>query len=408
MTVQSMKSKIWTDWSDLKNKIVGRRVFFYGCSQDWSLKALTKIDSKIEGFIDNDGSFSNEGFLGFPVKKLADWELNFSNEFFLITTGQYEQIEEELLTKGYSPGVDFVCSPDFKNYLEIEKLLNRQCTILFSSPDYPSENRARGSKEGGGLFLLNSQSGKVDRVFRGSFRQLEIVGDFILAVDHVHGLLCKLDHNFDLVESLTLGSSGWCGLAFSEDSRTIWVSNPTTDEIFEVSFEKLAIVASRQLCGQINGAGGHHLNDLEYMPGRLLASYFSFSGDKMRGEVDGGVSAIDGTQFAERYFDGLNRPHSPKFADGRLWALESGQGKLISDDAGYEIDVGGFVRGLDFNAELVAVGQSRCMYLAERVYAETLVEVDCGVRLINWRAKLSRFIAIPDVKNVHDLRFWSY
>ena len=48
------------------------------------------------------------------------------------------------------------------------------------------------------------------------------------------------------------------------------------------------------------------------------------------------------------------------------------------------------------------------MYLAERVYAETLVEVDCGVRLINWRAKLSRFIAIPDVKNVHDLRFWSY
>ena len=117
-----MKSKIWTDWSDLKNKIVGRRVFFYGCSQDWSLKALAKIDSKIEGFIDNDGSFSNEGFLGFPVKKLADWELNFSNEFFLITTGQYEQIEEELLTKGYSPGVDFVCSPDFKNYLEIEKL----------------------------------------------------------------------------------------------------------------------------------------------------------------------------------------------------------------------------------------------------------------------------------------------
>ena len=82
-----MKSKIWTDWSDLKTKIVGRRVFFYGCSQDWSLKALSKIDSKIEGFIDNDGSFSDEGFLGFPVKKLADWDLNFSNEFFFNNNG---------------------------------------------------------------------------------------------------------------------------------------------------------------------------------------------------------------------------------------------------------------------------------------------------------------------------------
>ncbi|MEL0137559.1 MAG: hypothetical protein VW806_08825, partial [Halieaceae bacterium] len=105
------------------------------------MKALSKIDKKIEGFIDNDESLHKKSFLGFPVKKLADWNFNFSTEFFVITPGQYEQIEDELLTKGYSPGVDFVCSPDFKNYLEIENILNRQCTILFSSPDYPSEYR---------------------------------------------------------------------------------------------------------------------------------------------------------------------------------------------------------------------------------------------------------------------------
>ena len=43
-----MKSKIWADWNELKDKILGRRVFFYGCSQDWSMKALIEIDKKLK------------------------------------------------------------------------------------------------------------------------------------------------------------------------------------------------------------------------------------------------------------------------------------------------------------------------------------------------------------------------
>ncbi|MEL0137154.1 MAG: DUF4915 domain-containing protein [Halieaceae bacterium] len=403
-----MNNDIWLDWDELNIRTANRSVFFFGCSQDWVPKALKNISNQVIGFVDNSDSFLDKDFAGRPVKTLKDWNFSKSGEFFLITSGQYEEIVSELISHGYEAGRDFVCSPDFKDYAEVERFCSRRDHILFSSSDYPSEDRARGSKYGGGLFLLDSGTGKFDRVLNGSYRQFEIVDDFIFAIDHIDGRLLKLNHSFDLIEELHLGDSGWCGLTYCVERRVVLVANPTSDQIVEVSRDKLAVLSVRSWQNQVNGPGGHHMNDLESMNGTIVASYFSLAGDKHGGAGDGGASAVTLSEYGEQYFEGLSKPHSPRFIDGRLWILDSNRGRLLASNGEVDIHVGGFARGLDIESEVAAVGQSQCMYLVERPDKEQLVDAACGINFINLRVGLRKFIPVLGPKNIHDLRFWNH
>src|SRR5690606_24306709 len=67
------------------------------------------------------------------------------------------------------------------------------------------------------------------------------------------------------------------------------------------------------------------------------------------GRADGGVLIdVDSGEIA---LAGLSMPHSPRWADGRLWVLESGRGTLAVADLGagtWETvaELPGFTRGL--------------------------------------------------------------
>lgn len=88
---------------------------------------------------------------------------------------------------------------------------------------------------------------------------------------------------------------------------------------------------------------------------------------------------------------GLSMPHSPRWYDGRLWVLESGNGSLATVDLNTgKLDtiatLPGFTRGIDFCGQFAFIGLSQVRETA--VFSgipltERLTERTCGVWVVN-------------------------
>jgi uncharacterized protein (TIGR03032 family) len=103
---------------------------------------------------------------------------------------------------------------------------------------------------------------------------------------------------------------------------------------------------------------------------------------------------------------GLSMPHSPRWYQGRLWVLESGNGGLgyIDSDTGKYVELialPGFTRGLAFCGPLAFVGLSQVretavfggVFIAEK----QLDERTCGVWVVNIEtAKTVAFVKFED------------
>jgi uncharacterized protein (TIGR03032 family) len=91
---------------------------------------------------------------------------------------------------------------------------------------------------------------------------------------------------------------------------------------------------------------------------------------------------------------GLSMPHSPRWAHGRLWLLESGAGSLgylDLDTGGYQAiaHLPGFTRGLDIHGNLAFVGLSQvresAVFSGIAIAERALAERNCGVWVVDLR-----------------------
>lgn len=110
-----------------------------------------------------------------------------------------------------------------------------------------------------------------------------------------------------------------------------------------------------------------------------------------KNKARGGV-LID-VETSETVVRGLSMPHSPRWYDGKLWLLESGDGSIGTVDLAtgkYEAvaKVGGFTRGLDFVGPYALIGVSQVRDSANFSgipITERLEERICGVSLVDLR-----------------------
>lgn len=88
---------------------------------------------------------------------------------------------------------------------------------------------------------------------------------------------------------------------------------------------------------------------------------------------------------------GISMPHSPRLHGGRLWALESGTGRLVLVDAAASrwetvAEVPGFARGLGFAGHYAFIGLSKIRETSTfggLPIAERLAELNCGVAVVD-------------------------
>jgi uncharacterized protein (TIGR03032 family) len=150
-----------------------------------------------------------------------------------------------------------------------------------------------------------------------------------------------------------------------------------------------------------------HLNGLGLVDGMPKFATALGATDSPRGwrltKASGGV-LID-IPSSEIIAEGLSMPHSPRWYDGRLWLLESGDGSLGTVDLAtgkYEAvcQLDGFTRGLDFCGPFAFVGISQVRESA--IFSgipitERLEERLCGMSVVDLRiGKEVAFVRFQD------------
>ena len=139
-----------------------------------------------------------------------------------------------------------------------------------------------------------------------------------------------------------------------------------------------------------------HLNGMALVDGR--PKYVTAFGETNTpegwrpGKVAGGV--VMDVASGETIARGLSMPHSPRVHNGRLWALDSGRGRLVTiDPANGKIEtvaqLDGYTRGLTFAGPLAFVALSKIRETA--VFggvpiADDPAERRCGVSVIDTRS----------------------
>jgi uncharacterized protein (TIGR03032 family) len=139
-----------------------------------------------------------------------------------------------------------------------------------------------------------------------------------------------------------------------------------------------------------------HLNGLAMVEGRpkyvtALGETDTRDGWRAHKAAGGCLLDIDSNQVIAR---GLSMPHSPRWHLGRLWVLESGQGRLVSIDreTGQRQTVAelpGFTRGLALIGPLAFIGLSKIRTTSAMdgvPLAERRHELKCGVAAVDLRS----------------------
>jgi hypothetical protein len=396
---------MWLTWDDIRRAVKGRRAYLYGRSEDWVHKAAPRLKDELVGIVDREQQYHGTLYKGLPVFPFES--IDSPNEcYFVITAGDFDGIVENLIAHGLRPGVDFSCSPDFRDYQVLSKIKSHKVNVLFSSSDYNDVTRARGSRVGGGLFVLEMPTGEIKRVATGSFRQFEQSGDLIYAVEYVEKSLVQFDLDFKIVKKVGLEKPNYCGLALNSDDGLIYLANAGTDEISAFDMHSLEMSKKRRFNTNQLGAE-HHVNDLCYSEGILYCSYFSYCGGFKRGVFDGGVSAIDVNKeeaMPVQLIGGLWKPHTPKFVDGKLHVLDSMRGRLLSGSPKPITRFSGFVRGMCKHENYWIVGQSEDMYVTDRMsMTEDAVLLNSGVYIYDDESKATFFYVTPGIMNIHCL-----
>lgn len=399
------------NWNQINSKILGRELYFYGRSEDWVHKALSKLNKKPNLIIDRDLAYKGKTYLG--IKILPIEEINLTKDvFIIITAADYDGIIEILEEKGFKEDIHFTLSPDFANYKELTKLKDYSKKILFTCSDYNDRKRARSSKLGGGLYTLDLPSGEIIKHYVGSLRELKKLHDGYISVDYVDKKLINFNPDFQKINEADLDYPNSCGIAVDNKKSLIYIANAGKDLIEIYSLSDFKKISEKNFISEdgLSKSGGHHINDLYLHDGILYFSYFSCSGRWKKGILDGGVSCIstnelldlDNLVIRKPLISGLTKPHSPLILDTSIYVLDSMHGYLINGSGKILSKFPGFSRGIDNDINYMYIGLSEDMYVAERS-KENSTMLNSGICILNESENTYRFYPTLGIMNIHSL-----
>ncbi|WP_036566819.1 TIGR03032 family protein, partial [Oceanospirillum beijerinckii] len=168
-----------------------------------------------------------------------------------------------------------------------------------------------------------------------------------------------------------------------------------------------------------------HLNGIGARDGQLRYATFCGKTDSSLGwkEKQTGTGFIVDLESEEVVCEGLSMPHSPRWHDGKLWVLNSGEGELGYVDFEKRCFVPiafctGFARGLCFVNNMAVVGLSRLrpskngllpgINLSARLEERNSYQ-RCGLQLFNLETgKLAHWVTIEGpITELYDVAFLS-
>lgn len=401
----------WKSWNEVRGLVKGKRVVFYGRSEDWVPKALPELPAPPEYLVDGNAAYDGTEFYGIGVSKVDRLAQDTANNIYvLITAGSYTGIVETLIDMGLQPGQQFCCCPAFRDYAYLEAMRVYEQQIIVTSPDYKDRSKTRYSRAGGGIFRyhLGSPGNEIEPLAQGNFRQIVANGRYFYAVEFNECKVYVFDRDFKVVEKFALDRPHYCGIEFDPKRKLLVLVNSGTDMISFHDAENFALVDRIHFSEKSDetGPSHHHLNDACVAGDEMFVSYFSRSGNWKRNIFDGGISQYNLERLDEpsvQMVDNLWMPHSPKIINGNLCYLESAPGKLYLANYAVTSRFPGFARGLAFDGRYYYIGQSETMYLGRLFGTADTIMMNAGIYLFDAETRASRFYPMLDNMNVHDL-----
>ena len=407
---------IWLDWPIL-NKILKqkKRVYFFGRSEDWVPKTLSKIyKEKIEIIIlDNNPAYKNTLFLDCKVINPEILKkFNFDEEYVVITA-EPDTIISELEKYNLEAEKNFCCTPQIREWGKLQELKKNSKDIIFSSSDYFDLGKARSSKLGGGIFIANVANQEYEKKIDGQYRQMIKLKDYYYVIEYIKKEVHVFDSNFKVIQKYNLDQSkdqnekpNYCGIAHIPEKKSFYVPNTATDEISVYDQENFKLIDKIIFSNKSKKFvdGQCHINDITVLGSSLLVSYFSRSGLWRKGIFDGGVSEIEtDSKNINDLISNLSQPHSPEVIDGQIYILDSFNKYLLLGTKKIS-KFSGFIRGLAHDGTYFYVGQSEDMYLSKDMGSEiNNIMCNAGIFQLDVNKNISRFLSIPDVMNIHDI-----
>lgn len=400
----------WKTWHEVNQLSRGKKVVLYGRSEDWIPKTLVKLNEQPQLIVDRNPVYHGTAYRNIPVISPEEFlQLDRSSLYVVITSGVYEGIVTFLVENGFQSGTDFCNSPEYRDYSLLEDIRNYRQDIIVSCSDYHDNTMTRYSRAGGGLYKYSIGPNTLERLVKGSFRQIVRAKDSLFAIEFVELKLYQFDCEFKIQHVYDLDAANYCGLDYDPVRDQLILVNASQDTISLHRRDNFELV-QRVAYSDKNLADGvtsqHHVNDCCVHGDYLYVTYFSHSGNWKRGIHDGGVSEF----HLDRLQDGptqlvrnLWKPHSPKMLNGELCYLDSMRGRFYTNDQVVAGEFPGFARGLEFDGRFYYIGQSEDMYMSRRFGTTNNIMLNAGFFLFDNDTKASRFYPMLDNMNVHDL-----
>lgn len=400
----------WLNWYEVKNNIKGRDVIFFGRSEDWVRKSLKYVVPLY--IVDSQSKFWGEVYEGLQITSLQKIkENNDLKPYFIITTGSYLSVIDELEKNNFFPGVDYCCCPEYKDYAVLDNLRNFSQKVIVTSPDYSSGKATRVSRAGGGIFEINIGTSQneyyVDKKIDGQYRQIIKYKSNYVVVEHDSGELHLIDKSYKILEKFNINSPNSCGLAYCDIKDVFYMSN-THSDIITVLDSKFSAIDKFEFSNKSGNERNsfHHINDLTTHNGNLFVSYFSKSGNWRYNIYDGGAAIWNENErkFHE-IISNLYMPHTPMVFDGKFHICDSSRGRLYVGTSEIKTEFSGFLRGLDYNGEYYILGLSETMYYSRLMGANKNIMLNAGIILYDSEKNISRIYPLLDLANIHQVMY---
>lgn len=393
-----MASSKWKSFDEINDIIKTREYYFWGAS-NWVFKTLKKFSSMPQKIIDNNPN--NQGIIyeGFNVDNSKGINLK-QKPFIVITTSNYNSVIKDLEELKYVMGDDFCCSPCLIEKKAVDDINNYSKKILFTSPDHSFSHTG-----GGGIYLLETLSRKIDKLYSGKVRGLVKYKDGYCFVDMLKGLVLT-DKSFNQINIIELTkNSEPHGLFVNENLAYVGTPGRDSVSIYNIDDSKKIdeiFITDKWIN---NKKDNHHLNDVLVIDKSLFISMFSFSGNWLNDVYDGGVVEIDLNNIKERkvIFDKKWMPHSISLHDNKFYVLDSMRGHLYNGANEILFKGNGFLRGLEKIENYFFIAQTPHRYPDKIFSGKSNISVDTGIHIFNIETKLTRFVNIYNTNSIHSI-----
>lgn len=393
----------WKNWSDIIKISKNKTIFFYGRSEDWVPKSSKFVSC--DYIIDQDTNYLDSYFLDIPIKP-PSFLYEFKKDLLvIITNSDFENLKNELISKGIKQDYIFFC-PEFRDFQKLIEIRDQEFDILLTSPDFKKGKATRTSKLGGGLFraLKKNNELKIIKIKNGNYRTIRRYDSSYYVINNVDKCLDIFDLKFNHKKKIKLHFASATGLAINNNH--IYITSSSSDIIYKLDFNgKILEEINFGDMSSSKNLSRYHINDIELIENdELCVSYFSYSGYWKYGIFDGGASIINlKSKNKSKIYSDLIQPHTPKYINGNIHICDSFNGHLYESTFGLVSSFPGFIRGLDFSNGKFFVGQSETMYMSRKKGLSNNIMCNAGIWILEPESKATKFIDIDGLCNIHSI-----